>query len=99
MNKLYIAYFFSEDEEIISASNVEEAKKIVAKKHLLTGEEYVRLRVRLLREGERLYCKDDYLYIDVTGNTPIETDKPSGELDWDETCRYIKSLGRFTWGH
>ena len=99
MNKIYIAYFFSEDEELISASSVEEAKKIVAKKHLLTGDEYTRLRVRLLKGGERLYCVDDSCYIDVTENTPIEIDKPSGELDWNETCRYIKSIHRFTWGY
>ena len=99
MNKIYIAYFFSEDCEMISASSVEEAKKITAKKHLLSGENYMRLRVRLLAQGERLYCPDDYLYIDIQGKEPIEIDLPSGELHWNETCRYIKSIHRFTWGH
>jgi hypothetical protein len=99
MNKIYIAYFFSEDCEMISASSVEEAKKIVAKKHLLTGWDYTHLRVRLLTQGERLYCVDDALYIDVQGKEPFEIDLPSGELDWNETCRYIKSIHRFTWGH
>jgi hypothetical protein len=101
MNKIYVAYWGYDNEEMISAPTVQDAKRIIAKERMIDSHTYTYLlRVRLFAKGDRVYSPEDGKSIIIDqGVKSVETPEPDGILHWEKTCAFIKQTQCFTWGY